>query len=257
MFRKSKAETIAPTAAVTEQQKPTLGWGPSAAIVVSVLAYITSQIVLIIPIFIVSAASHGQDFESVLNDSPWMQLALTGVSAAGLLLVLWLFLKSRKLRFNRLGFARPKLSDFGWLGVATFVYFIILIITMSAASHIPGFNADQAQDVGYGSVTGWQLILAFVGLVILPPLAEEMLFRGFLYRGLATKWPKIIAALVTSFLFALVHFQWNVGLDVFILSLVLIALYEKTKNLWMCVSLHAIKNFIAFLALFVFASMWS
>jgi len=98
------------------------------------------------------------------------------------------------------------------------------------------------------------LVLAFIGLVVLPPIAEEMLFRGFLYRGLAKRLPKILSALITSGLFALLHFQWNVSLDVFVLSLVLIALYEKTKNLWVCVGLHAIKNGIAFLALFVFVS---
>lgn len=229
-----------------------LGWGPRAALLISLLAYIMSQVILIVPIVIIKLAGNNQDFNTLLNESAWLQLTLTGVSAVGLLAVLWLFLKSRKLGFKALGFRKLKLQDFGWLAVAIFVYYLVLIVSLSVASHVPGFNADQAQDVGFDSVVGWQLGLAFIGLVVLPPLAEEMLFRGFMYRGLASKWPKIISALITSALFGLVHFQWNVGLDVFILSLVLIALYEKTKNLWMCVFLHATKNFLAFLALFVF-----
>jgi hypothetical protein len=128
----------------------------------------------------------------------------------------------------------------------------LLVVILSLASHIPGFNANQSQNIGYQGIAGTQLILAFVGLVVLPPLAEEMLFRGFLYRGLASRWPKVVAALVTSGLFGLVHFQWNVSIDVFVLSLVMIALYEKTENLWVCVGLHAIKNSLAFLTLFVF-----
>ena len=246
----------APKQTEVSTPKPDVAWGPRAAIIVSLVAYIVSQLILIIPIALISAtAGDGQDFDTLLSESAWLQLTLTGVSAAGLLATLWLFLKSRKLRFKNLGFKKPKLQDFGWLAVAVFVYYILLIITVTIASNVPGFNAEQAQDVGFAAVSGWQLVLAFIGLVILPPLAEEMLFRGFMYRGLATKWPKIIAALVTSALFGLVHFQWNVALDVFVLSLVLIALYEKTKNLWMCVGLHAIKNFLAFLALFVFAAM--
>jgi membrane protease YdiL (CAAX protease family) len=79
-----------------------------------------------------------------------------------------------------------------------------------------------------------------------------MLFRGFLYRGLAKRWPKYIAAAVSSLLFAVVHFQWNVGVDVFVLSMVMILLYEKTKNLWVCVALHGLKNLVAYLMLFVF-----
>jgi membrane protease YdiL (CAAX protease family) len=233
-------------------QKPKLAWGPTAAIIVSIAAYIASQLILIIPATLISRSNGSQNIDQILQDSSWLQLVLTGISSIGILAVLWLFLRSRKQKLKSLGFARIKPSDFGWLAIALVSYFIILALTMAVVTKIPGFNADQVQDVGYKTATaGWQLVFAFIGLVVLPPLAEEMLFRGFMYRGLASKWPRIIAALVTSLLFALVHFQWNVGVDVFILSLVLIALYEKTKNLWMSVFLHAIKNGLAFVALFV------
>jgi len=248
-------ETPAPVAIQTEKpQSPKLAWGPAAAIIVSLLAYFISQAVLVLSVVPIALFNRGEQLDTLLSNSPWINLVLTGISSLSLLAVLWVFLRARKQTFKSLGFRKIKLSDLGWLGLAVIVYFILLAITMTIASHIPHFNAEQAQDVGYKSAVGWQLILAFVGLVVLPPLAEEMLFRGFLYRGLASKWPKIIAALVTSLLFAIVHFQWNVGVDVFVLSMVLIALYEKTKNLWMCVFLHAIKNGLAFLAIFVFVN---
>ena len=239
------------------KQASKLGWGPKAAIFVSVGAYIVSQLILIFPITVISVFNKAaaEDFDGFLAANAWFELLLSGVAALALLGFLWLFLRSRKRSFKDLGFAKPKWSDFGWLAVAVVGYFIFLSVALAAASYIPGFNAEQEQDVGYASVAGAQLLLAFVGLVILPPLAEEMMFRGFMYRGMASKWPRVISALITSLLFALVHFQWNVGVDVFVLSLVLIALYEKTKNLWMCVGLHALKNFIAFLALFVFTTM--
>ena len=62
---------------------------------------------------------------------------------------------------------------------------------------------------------------------------------------------KLGSALFVSSVFGLVHGQWNVALDTFVLSMVMIALYEKTNNLWASVLLHGIKNFIAFMALFV------
>jgi membrane protease YdiL (CAAX protease family) len=240
----------------SKPQRP-LGWGPAAAIFVSLGAYIVSQLILIFPITIISYFNKAaaEDFSSYLTANPWLELLLSGISAIALAAVLWVFLKQRKRSFKDLGFKKPSWSDFGWLAVAVIVYFILLSVSLTLAGLVPGFNADQQQDVGYNGIAGAQLVLAFIGLVILPPLAEEMMFRGFMYRGMASKWPKIMSALLTSALFGLVHFQWNVGVDVFVLSLVLIALYEKTKNLWMCVGLHAIKNFIAFLALFVFATM--
>jgi membrane protease YdiL (CAAX protease family) len=229
-------------------------WGPLGAFLVTILAYIASQAILILPLALIAYIKPGQNAQNYLDNTTWLELALTGLSSITILGVLWLYLKHRKSGFKNLGFRRIKWPDFGWLSVGVVSYFVVVAVVLALASHIPGFNANQSQSIGYQGATGWQLTLAFIGLVVLPPLAEEMLFRGFLYRGLATRIPKIIAALITSGLFALVHFQWNVSLDVFVLSLVLIGLYEKTKNLWVCVGLHAIKNGIAFLALFVFVS---
>lgn len=231
-----------------------LGWGPSASLFVSLLAYITSQLILVLPALLIVFISGNNDVESILAESAWLQLVLTGISSIGLLAVLWLFLRNRKLGFKNLGFAKIKATDFAWLAIAVLGYFVALSVALVIVSNVPGFDSEQTQDIGYGAVAGWQLLFAFIGLVILPPLAEEMMFRGFMYRGLAGKWPKLVAALITSLLFAVVHFQWNVGVDVFVLSLVLIWLYERTNNLWMCVFLHAFKNGLAFLALFVFAS---
>ena len=242
---------IATTKEPSAAESANLGWGPTAAIVISIVAYLVSQISLAISVAPIAFFNRGSSLDVLLADSPWINLVLTGISSIALIAVLWLFLRKRKRRFVNLGFAHIKPTDFGWLGLAAIVYFIVLAVTLTLATNIPGFDAEQTQEIGYQAAKGWQLLLAFVGLVVLPPLAEEMLFRGFMYRGLASKWPRIIAALFTSLLFALVHFQWNVGVDVFVLSLVLIALYEKTKNLWMCVFLHAIKNGMAFIAIFI------
>jgi len=237
---------------VSERQK--LGWGPFSALVLTTLAYLFSQLVLVLPLVVVLLFRPGQDIQTVLDNSPILNFILSALSALTIILVLWVFLRHKKLKLRDLGFKKFKKSDFGWLVIGVAVYFVLLAVALALANHIPGFDANQSQNIGYQGVSGWQLALAFVGLVVLPPLAEEMLFRGFLYRGLASRWPRIVAALVASGLFAAVHFQWNVSLDVFVLSLVLIAMYERTKNLWVCIGLHAIKNGIAFLALFVFVS---
>jgi len=281
---------------ITEQTGNKLNWGPVSALFVTTAAYLASQLILVLPISILGIVNHGQDINNLLDTNPWIELAFGGLSATTIIAVLGFFLKKRHSSIKSLGFRRIKLSDMGWLVLGVIAYFILLVITITLASKIPGYNADQAQNIGYANAAGWQLGLAFIGLVILPPLAEEMLFRGFLYRGLAAKWKPLIiiiigaiiaiifaiyskyvdslivagftlvaaalgrlnkkigAALVASGLFALVHFQWNVAVDVFILSLIMIALLEKTKNLWVCVCLHALKNGLAFLTLFVFVS---
>jgi hypothetical protein len=84
--------------------------------------------------------------------------------------------------------------------------------------------------------------------------------RGFLYSSLKKALPVVWAVVLTSGIFAIAHLSgggatgplYIAALDTFVLSLVLIYLREKTGGLWASITLHAIKNGIAFMALFVF-----
>jgi hypothetical protein len=63
------------------------------------------------------------------------------------------------------------------------------------------------------------------------------------------------AIIITSLLFGAVHGQWNVAIDVFVLSLVLCSLREVTGNIWAGVLLHMLKNGLAFYLLFINPSL--
>ena len=84
------------------------------------------------------------------------------------------------------------------------------------------------------------------------------MFRGFLYSGLKKSLPKAWAVFLTCLLFAIPHLLegvgggplWSAGLDVFVLSLTLIWLREKTGRIYAGMGLHALKNFIAFIELY-------
>lgn len=136
-------------------------------------------------------------------------------------------------------------------------YLIIAVIILGVAQSLfPSFDASQQQDVGFRSLyNGWEYGLAFLTLVVIAPLAEETLFRGYLYGMLRPRIGLFLAAIVTSALFGVLHGQWNVGLSVFALSLVMCGLRELTGSIWAGVFLHVVKNFIAFYALFVAPSL--
>lgn len=82
----------------------------------------------------------------------------------------------------------------------------------------------------------------FVMAIILAPLAEEILFRGFLYAWLKSHWPRWMALLVTAVLFGAMHQHWPVFLPLFLLGILLGFLYELTGSLWTCIGLHALFN---------------
>lgn len=187
-----------------------------------------------------------------------MYAAQYGIGLCVLLLVPVMMQKmsSQKIR-ALLGILRqPRLKDFT-SALLTFVpYFVVSYALQAIATAlIPGFSSYQTQNVGFSGVAGGtQLVIVFVALVVLAPIAEELIFRGYLFgnarEGLSF-WP---AAILTSVLFGVVHGQWNVGLDTFALSMALCYLRERTGSIWAGVGLHAMKNALAFTLLFIFAS---
>jgi membrane protease YdiL (CAAX protease family) len=155
---------------------------------------------------------------------------------------------------HELGLPRlPSWRDILFAPAAFVVYFIATsIVTTIVATLVPGFNLNETQDVGFANLTlPYEYILAFLTLVVLAPVAEELLFRGYLY-GKLRRWVSVwTAALVTSVVFGVVHGQWNVGVDVFVLSLVMCSLREMTGSIWAGILLHMLKNGLAFYILFI------
>lgn len=162
---------------------------------------------------------------------------------------------------SAIGLRRPRWSDLGYGLAAVPAYFVLYIITVGVITAlVPDLNVSQQQDIGFKDPAGTiELILTFISLVILPPIAEEILFRGFLYSSLKKALPIAGAVVGTSILFAIGHLPaggaagplYIAAIDTFVLSLVLIYLREKTGGLWSSMLLHAIKNGVAFTALFL------
>lgn len=176
-----------------------------------------------------------------------------------------LFLKRRKATFRDLGLNNPqkKYIVYALAGFAT--YFMLYIVGRIITSIIlPDLNLEQEQQLGFDKKTsGVQLLPIFISLVILPPLVEEIVARGFLFTGLRTKLPFAAAASITSLLFAAVHLGaandgllWIAGIDTFILSMVLCYLREKTGSLWPSIGVHFIKNGLAFFIVFNIAQQF-
>ena len=150
----------------------------------------------------------------------------------------------------------PTWTDIG-LGVAgMLVYLLVGGIVMQLVSQIPGFDAGQTQELGFAKyLVGFDLVVALFALAIVAPVAEEIIFRGYLYGKLREKltgtWGMIISMVVVSALFGALHGQWNVGVNVFVLSLVMCSIREMTGTIWGAIILHIIKNALACYAVFV------
>lgn len=172
--------------------------------------------------------------------------------------LVWL-LRFLRESWSSIAVKKPKISDIRYVIGGFFGYYAIYIVVAIIVSRFLALDFEQQQEIGFSTdSTGINMAFAFAALVVLPPLVEEILFRGFLYarfkRVLSVKW----AAIAVSILFAAAHLQfgsgnallWVAALDTFVLSLVLVYLREKTGTIWAGVGVHALKNLVAFLILF-------
>jgi len=94
------------------------------------------------------------------------------------------------------------------------------------------------------------IALAAVAVVVAAPLAEEMVFRGLVYRLGRRAWGPWPAAVVSALIFGLVHGEPWYLFGLLALGLLLAAVYELTGSLWSAVIVHAVHNAVA-LALLV------
>ena len=117
---------------------------------------------------------------------------------------------------------------------------------------LPAIDWTQTQDVGFNNVvSSADRMVTFVALVILAPLMEELIFRGYLYGRLRSKMSALPAIILVSVLFGFMHGQWNVGIVVGVMSVILCIAREMTGTIYAGILMHMIRNGVAFYMLYV------
>ncbi len=89
-----------------------------------------------------------------------------------------------------------------------------------------------------------EILLQVFVVCIVPGFCEEFLFRGAIMTN-CMPFGKVPAILISSLLFAVMHQNAGQILYAFCAGIFLGVLYEKTGNIWNCVLLHTLNNFIS------------
>ncbi|MBO4855684.1 CPBP family intramembrane metalloprotease [Candidatus Saccharibacteria bacterium] len=140
------------------------------------------------------------------------------------------------------------LSPIGYI-VSTIVAAFILLILQKV---VPGVDWSQTQDIGFNSLyTHLDRIVTFIALVVVAPITEELLFRGFLYGRLRTKISAVPAIILVSVLFGALHGQWNVAIVVSVMSVFMCIARELTGTIYAGILMHMVRNGIAYYFLYV------
>lgn len=103
---------------------------------------------------------------------------------------------------------------------------------------------EQSQDfvdrLLHGDLT--TTIPGFVVLVVIPPVIEEIFFRGTIQRLFLQIRPAWQSIGITSILFAVIHWQIDNLPSIFLLSLLLGWMYWRTRSLWVSILGHFMFN---------------
>lgn len=148
------------------------------------------------------------------------------------------------------------------LGIAMFGVLLLFMIASQALTYWLDKAPSDFVEPLYQSVSSvWLLVFA---IVIVAPIYEELIFRGLLWRAISEQfagqvleqsstspkkqlikfWGAIIASIVTSLIFAMIHLQYGLYEISTIVVLALVFCYARYKSgsLLLPILLHIINN---------------
>jgi membrane protease YdiL (CAAX protease family) len=100
-------------------------------------------------------------------------------------------------------------------------------------------------------VPGWAFAALCVSAVVVAPVTEEVLFRGFLYGALRRRWGPMGSICASAALFSVLHGHPAALLSLFAVGFLLAYLYERTGSLVAPMAAHALTNLNSMLMVLV------
>lgn len=239
--------------------KPPAPWGFWATMGLSVVTYlvffIISLLVALAYGFVFLAANpdaDGAEFSTMLSSGfvSFLGLSLAAPQCAGLvaLLIKWkATLPVREYLCLHPVRARTALI---WFGLLALLLAASDVLTYSLNRPVsPDVMAELYRTSRYAA-------LAWFAIVLAGPIFEEVLFRGFMFRGIqASRLGNRGAILITSALWAITHVQYDAYLiaTIFALGILLGAARARTGSLYLTIAMHMATNVIATVELQLFA----
>lgn len=99
------------------------------------------------------------------------------------------------------------------------------------------------------------LFFSTIFAAIFGPVAEEIFFRGFMYKAVKKKTGAAVAVIITSVVFSLLHAHIVGFVPIFALGVLLAYLYEKTGSLTSSIAVHISHNLAMVALVFFMRSM--
>ena len=197
----------------------------------------------------------------MMRSNPDLPIVITVITIAAAAVIMTLLVRqfwpAQWSRADLPGFGLAKPANVAVYPTTIILGFIVLLLG-GAITHLLAGQHPVHQDVAVmaGKVSLDMRILLAVLVVCVAPFVEELVFRGVLLSGLASRMHIGWAMLASAIVFGCVHlpdfkFAWYPVPALILLGLVLAWLRVRTRSLWPSITLHAANNFFAVLGWFL------
>ncbi|MEL4309097.1 CPBP family intramembrane glutamic endopeptidase [Joostella sp. CR20] len=110
---------------------------------------------------------------------------------------------------------------------------------------LESYQGISTNDNFFNSKNNITIIYSLISNLLIAPIVEELFFRKFLLDKLSIKYKPIIALIISSICFSIIHIETpNNLIPTFISGIILGIIYLKTKKAGYCILLHFIVNLI-------------
>jgi uncharacterized protein len=217
-------------------------WGYWATLGWAFLAFVAGQFIAL-AVLLYFRFSDLRSLVAVPFDGKMVTLFILVANPVTIAIIVLAVALARARQADYLALTLPSARDLG----AGLLSLVILIAAGDALLYFGGYplvTPFQTQSYTTAASEGW-LPALLVGAVIFAPAGEEVLFRGFLFRGWARSeratWPAIV---VISILWAALHVQydWTGILQIFIIGLFLGWMRWRSRSTLLTFVLHALFN---------------
>lgn len=178
-----------------------------------------------------------------ITDSGWFLAVVILITFVVVVAVAALAVRLKRWSFKEyLSLHKPTRRQVLWslAGLAVLIVMQELLAFVAGVPSVPEFMRHSYRTAG-------SLPLLLLAFVIIAPLYEELVFRGFMYRGWEASIGPAATVILTTALFAVIHTQYDwvgmVGVGLFGLYAGL--LRWRTGSTLLCFTVHAATNLVA------------
>jgi len=202
-----KLESGQPPAAMVAETRPWGFWATLGWFCVAVATYAAITFLFGAGYVIYSVLTHPE--AAITFDSPTLDYLASAIAMPSAALVVMLAARYRGPALDYIGFARPRAQHI-LVGLASLS--ALWALWFGVLNLFPAYDQSRELIEEYRSILGNPAALAAYWLlgVVTAPVAEEIIFRGFIMRGWSASRLGVIGTIVlSSAAFAVAHVQYN------------------------------------------------